>query len=87
MHSLDKLDAFLNVPAGTSRAIIADRDHGSVPILNAALIVHGIVLASDTTVPAGHKPAWASLLRSAGVDRIWWMDGGPDCDGLPIEVI
>jgi hypothetical protein len=84
-EELTKLDRFLGMPDGTTRAVMACHP-ANIPRLNEKLKRYGIAIADDTTVDRAYRGKWKELLQRVGVSRAWWMDGDPSAAELPKEV-
>jgi hypothetical protein len=76
---LEKLDAFLGLPAGTALAVIANHDCSQVGLFNARLaaVAPGLYLDDDTAVAVACRPAWKALMQRLGISNAWWHDGWP----------
>jgi hypothetical protein len=74
---LEKLDAFLGLPAGTALAVIANHDHSRLAVMNERLAAHGLRLEDDTAVAPACRPAWKALMISLNISNAWWLDGDP----------
>lgn len=85
IDDLLKLDEFLLLEPGTSRAVLVDYDISKVELINESLAIRGVPtrLAADTSVMPAQRPAWTALMHSLGISRAWWMDGNPNIADLP----
>ena len=84
-EELTKLDRFLGLPDGTTRAVTAC-DPTNVPLLNEKMKQYGMVFADDATVDRAYRGKWKVLLQRVGVSRAGWMDGDPSVAELPKEI-
>lgn len=84
-EELIKLDRFLGLPEGTTRAVMGCNP-AYISILNEKLKPYGIVFANDTTLNQAYRGKWKELLQRVGVSRAWWMDGDPCVAVLPKEI-
>lgn len=83
MHPLSKLDAFLNINDGVSRAVIALHDTQHLSLLREKLADYGITLKEDTSIPKPDRMKWAALANRAGLPREWWMVEDEPEDFIP----
>jgi hypothetical protein len=78
---LEKLDAFLGLPAGTALAVVANHDRSRLAVMNERLATAtgdpNLRLDDDTAVAPACRPAWKALMQRLGISKAWWMDGNP----------
>jgi hypothetical protein len=74
---LEKLDAFLGMPASTARAVVANQDSSRLAVMNERLAAHGLRLDDDTAVALACRPAWKALMQRLSISNAWRLDGNP----------
>jgi hypothetical protein len=74
MHELDKIDVKLGLPVGLTKSVFVDHNTENVTVLRNALVVYGVRINEDTSIPKEDRSAWKSLALSTGLPPEWLMD-------------
>jgi hypothetical protein len=80
---LERMDAVLGLPLGTTNAVFVDFDQRSLSLLNEKLAPHGITFDKSTRLVCG-QPAWQALCQQIGLGSEWWMTGHQEPPDLTI---